>query len=106
MLIHIAAASVLHRTIRDSNIYIRAHDIRRITAIPEPESFESIHSSPEPASGEAEKLQNPHLARRHQQLADTPQLQQQQSLHRQRTCRVSERNQEASYCDCLLSTEV
>ena len=34
MLIHIAAANVLHRTIRDSNIYIRAHDIRRITAIP------------------------------------------------------------------------
>ena len=34
MLIHIAAASVLNRTIRDSNIYIRAHDIRRITAIP------------------------------------------------------------------------
>ena len=34
MLIQIAAASVLHRTIRDSNIYIRAHDIRRITAIP------------------------------------------------------------------------
>ena len=34
MLIHIATASVLHRTIRDSNIYIRAHDIRRITAIP------------------------------------------------------------------------
>ena len=34
MLIHIAGASVLHRTIRDSNFYIRAHDIRRITAIP------------------------------------------------------------------------
>ena len=33
MLIHNAAASVLHRTIRDSNIYIRANDIRRITVI-------------------------------------------------------------------------
>ena len=34
MLVHIAAASVLHRTIKDNNIYIRAQDIRRITAIP------------------------------------------------------------------------
>ena len=69
-------------------------------------AFSRLSPSPEPASGEAEKLQNPHLARRHQQLADTPQLQQQQSLHRQRTCRDSERNQEARYFDCLLSTEV
>ena len=34
MLIHIAAASVLHRTIRDINIYIRAHDIRCLIATP------------------------------------------------------------------------
>ena len=50
-LIHIAAASVLHRTIRDSNIYIRAHNILCITATPR------LHLNPR-ASNQFTVLQN------------------------------------------------